>query len=908
MNIIETKNELIYDVFIAYNSDDRKDVEKIALRLQNKYNFKIWFDYWNLRPGTDWIDSLVEAMSQSKSIVICVGSLGIGPWQEREMKLAFRRYVSTKRPVIPVLLSSAKGKPKLPYYLEAFHWVDYCDLSRPGPDERLVWGIRGDRSDENNKGILGRTEKTIYKQKEIKIFKMISFGPKEGITKMITLQEKVAKVSKDGILELPYGGEFNEKLVIKKPITIRSITSPITIVGASPTITIEKKDVILENMNIVNSDEKGICLSTKKGLDPKFNNVFVKGRVEGLEGEEGDWEIPDVLELPIEPNKVNKKKIIILCPVPARIYPEEIAVVNCNPSKLKSGINEIVITTHEMLKNTLVTGDFVIETLKHKLKRRISLTGNTFNPKYDATVPIEEYLWVCQSAKSTINADILKQLPEGNQGMPYQFVLDEDALKSKGYDIRVDGLPNGLHLNKSALFPKIEGTTKKFGEFELTFVFCKDDVEYKFPSKLKINEKIIVPLKIKPLPDPIEAIEEEMISIKFDILSSDSPNIILQTEKDLPKGLQLNESALEIHGIISNHGIYNTIVRIKDGTNELRQPVNLFVEPKDPLKLKIEKTYTFYKNEEFRIPITINGATRLVPKLRLGSRSPKHLKLQSEQGNYFLIGKLPEAKTYDVEINVEDIYNRQLNETILIQSIEKPSYTVTWSPDSPIYKKGRKFDTFSEQINAEISENKKLKPKYSYIGKLPSNFSLTKNGSLTGKIDGKRHLMKIRAKVSDWHGDMEFEVITIIDSTKIVTQKSRIFSEIFSNDTRMEKSEKYERIDVKRELKNGRINENYKDSLLTKETNVPSHVTLTVDKLPEGLRYNPNDCSIEGMPKKEGVYCIEVSNPVDNSITKVNVEIIRSLFCQKTTNEAEKSGEKKKRGSKPKIKLGKAFQ
>ena len=168
--------------------------------------------------------------------------------------------------------------------------------------------------------------------------------------------------------------------------------------------------------------------------------------------------------------------------------------------------------------------------------------------------------------------------------------------------------------------------------------------------------------------------------------------------------------------------------------------------------------------------------------------------------------------------------------------------------------------------------------------------------------------MKIRAKVSDWHGDMEFEVITIIDSTKIVTQKSRIFSEIFSNDTRMEKSEKYERIDVKRELKNGRINENYKDSLLTKETNVPSHVTLTVDKLPEGLRYNPNDCSIEGMPKKEGVYCIEVSNPVDNSITKVNVEIIRSLFCQKTTNEAEKSGEKKKRGSKPKIKLGKAFQ
>lgn len=722
---------------------------------------------------------------------------------------------------------------------------------------------------------------------------------------MKSLRDQIKKTSKGGVIELPYGGEFNETLVIKKPITIRSVTSPITIVGASPTISIEKKDVILENMNIVSSDEKGICLSTKKGLNPKFNNVFVKGGVEGLEGEEGDWEVPDVLELPIEPNKVNKKKIIIQCPVPARIYPEEIAVASCDPSELNPGINEIEIITNEIQKNTLVTGDFIIETLKNKLKRKISLTGNTFNLKHVATTPAEEYLWVCESAKSTINADILKQLPEGNQGMTYQFVLDEDALKSKGYDIRVDGLPDGLRLNKSALFPRIEGTTEKFGEFEVTFVFCKDDVEYKFPSKFKINEKITVPLKIKPLPDPVEAVEEKMISIKFDILSSDSPNIILQTEKDLPKGLQLNESAFEIHGIISNHGIYNTTVRIEDGTNELRQPVNFFVKPKDTLKLKIEKTYTFYKNEEFRIPITIYDATRLVPNVRLGSHSPEHVKLQSDQGNYFLIGKLPEARTYDVEINVEDTYKRQLNETIVIQSIEKPSYTVTWSPDSQIYKKGRKFDTFSEQINAEISEDKKLKPKYSYIGKSPSNFSLTENGSLTGKIDGKPHLIKIRAEVGDWHEDMEFEVITIIDSTKIVTQKKGDIG-IFREDTKIRHSDKYEQIDIKRELKKGRINEKYKESLLAKETDIPLHVTFTVSELPEGLRYNPNNFSIEGIPKKEGVYRIEVSNSVDNSLTKVNLEITISLFHHKTTNEAEKPGEKK-RDRKAKFKLGKAF-
>jgi len=733
-------------------------------------------------------------------------------------------------------------------------------------------------------------------------------GTQEGFTDMKSLQDQIKKTSKDGILELPYGGEFHEKLVIKKPITIRSITSPITIVGASPTITIQKKSVVFENINVVSSDEKNICLSIKKGINPKFNNVFVKGRVEGLEGEEGHWEIPDVLELPIEPNKVNKKKIIIRCPVPAKIYPEDIAVVSCNPSELNSGINEIEITTHEILKDTLVTGDFVIETLKYKLKRRISLTGNTFDLKHVATVHDEEYLWVCQSAKSTINANILKQLPEGDQGVPYQFVLDEDALKSKGYNIQVDGLPNGLRLNKSALFPKIEGTTKKFGEFEVTFVFCKDNVEYKFPSKLQINEKIIVPLKIKPLPDPIEAIEEKMISIKFDILSSNSSKITLQTEKDLPKGLQLDESTRKICGKIAHHGMYNTIVRIKDDTNELRQTVNLFVKPKDPLKLKIEKTYTFYKNEEFRIPITIDDATRLVPKLQVGSQPPGQIKLQSEEGRHCLIGRLTEPITYDVKIKIEDIYNRHVNKTILIQCIEKPIYTVTWSPDSPIIVKGCKLDAFSEQINAKIRENRRLKPKYSCVGRLPSNYTLTKNGCLTGKIDGEHHLIKIRAEVSDWYSDKEFEVITNFGSTKIVTFRDPIPEEsIFHMGTKKVDNNKSEQIAIRKELKKGRINENYKESLLAKEIYIPQHVTFAVSRLPEGLRYNPNNFSIEGIPKKEGVYRIEVSNPVDNSTTKMNMEITTSLFHYETTNQAEKPREKKK-DRKAKFEIGEAFK
>jgi len=451
---------------------------------------------------------------------------------------------------------------------------------------------------------------------------------------------------------------------------------------------------------------------------------------------------------------------------------------------------------------------------------------------------------------------------------------------------------------------KIEGVPEGFGEFELTFIFSKDNTEYRFPSNLRIDEKVIIPLKISPLPDPIEAVEDDEIHVIFDILSSNSSKITFQTENKLPGSLKLNESTGEINGRIVDHGTYDSVIKISDCTNELNYSLRFYVKPKKPLQLKVEKTYQFFNKEEFEIPIIISGEERLKPTINISSKPSFSLKVESKQDTHYIVGHLTNIGEYTVEISVKDIYNRRIKKSFLIDCVKKPTYSLIWSPDSPIYIKGNNFDSFSIHINAKISKDSSLKPQYSSEGNWPSNYSISKNGTLTGKIDGNPHLLTVRAEVDEWHGDMEFEVITIVDSTRIVTEKGLILSDIFKNYT---DSSKRGKAVMKQKLKKGRVNEYYKDGLLEKTKEVPSSCPFTINYLPEGLLYNSTDFSVEGTPRKEGNYSLEASSTIDYSISMIHLDIEKSPYDFKTTSKEDNLTGKKK-GNKPKVKLGKAFQ
>jgi len=100
-------------------------------------------------PGQPWQEALEEALSQSASCAVIIGSGPFGPWHHEEMRAALEHRVSGSRgkfPVIPVLLPAAE-RPQdhdLPMFLKRMEWVEFQKgLDDEQAFHRLVCGIRG---------------------------------------------------------------------------------------------------------------------------------------------------------------------------------------------------------------------------------------------------------------------------------------------------------------------------------------------------------------------------------------------------------------------------------------------------------------------------------------------------------------------------------------------------------------------------------------------------------------------------------------------------------------------------------------------------------------------------------------------------------------------------------------------
>jgi DNA-binding response OmpR family regulator len=143
-SILERKMEAgEFDVFLCHNSEDKPEVKEIGRRLAEQ-GILPWLDEWNLRPGLPWQIALEHQIEKIKAAAVFVGKNGIGPWQENELNAFLREFVARKCSVIPVLLSSAPGEPKLPIFLRNMTWVDF---RKPDPDpmKQLCWGVTGER-------------------------------------------------------------------------------------------------------------------------------------------------------------------------------------------------------------------------------------------------------------------------------------------------------------------------------------------------------------------------------------------------------------------------------------------------------------------------------------------------------------------------------------------------------------------------------------------------------------------------------------------------------------------------------------------------------------------------------------------------------------------------------------------
>ncbi len=131
-----------FDVFLSHNSADKPTVIALAEALRDR-KLHVWLDAWELVPGQPWQVALEQVIETVPSAAVIVGSDGIGPWEEPEMRACIDQCVQRKLAVIPVLLPGAPDKPKLPLFLRSYTWVDLRAGLNTDALDRLEWGITG---------------------------------------------------------------------------------------------------------------------------------------------------------------------------------------------------------------------------------------------------------------------------------------------------------------------------------------------------------------------------------------------------------------------------------------------------------------------------------------------------------------------------------------------------------------------------------------------------------------------------------------------------------------------------------------------------------------------------------------------------------------------------------------------
>ena len=137
------KSESEWNVFLCHNSQEKPQVEKIRHALQEQ-GIKTWLDKYDFEPFRPWPDQLEEVIGQIKSAAIFIGSSGVGPWQDIEMKSFLNEFVSRELRMGLVVLPGCSNEliQKVPRLYKHFQLVDFRQQN-PDPMGQLFWAITG---------------------------------------------------------------------------------------------------------------------------------------------------------------------------------------------------------------------------------------------------------------------------------------------------------------------------------------------------------------------------------------------------------------------------------------------------------------------------------------------------------------------------------------------------------------------------------------------------------------------------------------------------------------------------------------------------------------------------------------------------------------------------------------------
>lgn len=154
-----------FDVFLCHNSKNKSEVRVIRKSLEEQ-GIRCFLDE-SLDGGEPWRQSIASAMRNSRSVVIFIGSYGLGQYQRREIEYFDGNFFDEIK-VIPVLLSNATEES-----IQTFHsdqkvnwiWrnqrVDFRLGGDPDPMGKLIQAIIQSTNSQNNQARTTQPKKTI---------------------------------------------------------------------------------------------------------------------------------------------------------------------------------------------------------------------------------------------------------------------------------------------------------------------------------------------------------------------------------------------------------------------------------------------------------------------------------------------------------------------------------------------------------------------------------------------------------------------------------------------------------------------------------------------------------------------------------------------------------------------------
>jgi Leucine-rich repeat (LRR) protein len=151
-----------YDVFLSHSSKDKKIADRVCEALEAQ-NIKCWIAPRDIVPGSEWGESIIEAIHGSRIMVLVFSSASNHSKQvARELESAIRKNLY----IIPFRVENVDPTGSMEYYLYTQHWLDAFTAPMEKHIEKLVSDV-GDylKTGKPDEPVIAKSRKATVRQK-----------------------------------------------------------------------------------------------------------------------------------------------------------------------------------------------------------------------------------------------------------------------------------------------------------------------------------------------------------------------------------------------------------------------------------------------------------------------------------------------------------------------------------------------------------------------------------------------------------------------------------------------------------------------------------------------------------------------------------------------------------------------